>query len=276
MSVRAAFKSGKTMTSVIEEAAAQFLYDVRRRGVRVPNIPVEYRPIDAREALAIQQRVVELVGEPIGGWKSSMPSISRPLLYGPIFAPSIVDAEICHIVGTGPTMKVEPEIAFVLARDLPARSAAYTEEEVRDAVRETRLVLEIVGPRYEDPKTVTYPELLADNVANEGLYLGPVVRCARERSLAAFPITIRSATHELAAHEGKHPDGDPLKPLHWLANRLAAVDMPLRAGQIVTTGSYCGIVEIPVGQPVTFTCGDVGEVTVTLIRATEVERVRRK
>ena len=263
------------MTSVTEEAAAQFLYDARKRGVRVPNIPAEYRPVDAQEALAIQQRVVELMGEPIGGWKSSMPSLSRPLLYGPIFACSIVDAGPCHIVGTGPTMKVEPEIAFVLARDLSARSAPYTEEEVRDAVRETRLVLEIVGPRYEDPTTVTYPELLADNVANEGLYLGPVVRDALHRSLAAFPVTIRSETHGVVTKQGKHPDGDPLKPLHWLANRLAELGMPLRVGQIVTTGSYCGIVEVPVGEPVTFTCGVVGEVTVTLVCVTEVERVRR-
>jgi len=164
-------------------------------------------------------------------------------------------------------MKVEPEIAFALARDLPARSAPYSEEDIRDAVRETRLVLEIVGPRYEDAKAVTYPELLADNVANEGLYLGPVVRDALQRGLTAFPITIRSGADAVATKEGKLPDGDPLKPLHWLANRLAEIGTPLRAGEIVTTGSYCGIVEVPVGEPVTFTCGDVGEVTVTVIPA---------
>jgi len=90
------------MTISLIQEAAQFLVDARIRGVRVSNIPAEYRPADAQEGLAIQQRVVELLGKPIGGWKSSMPSVLRPLLYGPIFASSIVGAGRFKIVGTGP------------------------------------------------------------------------------------------------------------------------------------------------------------------------------
>ena len=33
---------------------------------------------------------------------------------------------------------------------------------------------------------------------------------------------------------------------------------PLRAGMVVTTGSYCGIVEVPLDEPLTFAYGDSG------------------
>ena len=70
------------------------------------------------------------------------------------------------------------------------------------------------------------PELLADNVANDGHYIGPVVSNALRYLLAAFPVTIRGAARVIASKDGKHPDGNPLKPLHWLANRLAEPGIP--------------------------------------------------
>ena len=51
----------------------------------------------------------------------------------------------------------------------------YTEAEVRAAIGETRLVLELMGSRYADPAKIPFPEMLADSVNNYGLYVGPVV-----------------------------------------------------------------------------------------------------
>ena len=60
------------------------------------------------------------------------------------------------------------------------------------------------------------------------------------------------------AMDGKHPDGHPLRPLYWLANYLAQRGDPLRAGMIVTTGSYCGVVDVPLDVPLTVVYGDLG------------------
>jgi hypothetical protein len=49
-----------------------------------------------------------------------------------------------------------------------------------------------------------------------------------------------------------------LRPLYWLANYLAMGGTPLRAGMIVTTGSYCGAVNVPIDTPLTFAYGDLG------------------
>ena len=36
-------------------------------------------------------------------------------------------------------------------------------------------MLELIGPRYADPATATFPEQLADAIANHGLFVGPAV-----------------------------------------------------------------------------------------------------
>jgi 2-keto-4-pentenoate hydratase len=251
------------MPSPTHEAAAQFLWAARQRRTPGPRIPPEARPADIADALAIQQRVTDLVGQPIGGWKCSVPTAPRPISFAPIFAPTIASSSPCRIAPVGELARIEPEIAFVMDRDLSARATPYSDDEVRAAVRETRLVLEILGPRYADPTAITFPELLADSVASQGLFVGPVVPDAFNREFEGFPISIRDALGTLLDREGKHPDGHPLRPLYWLANHLAASSTPLRAGQIVTTGSYCGALDMPMDLALTFTYGDLGTLTVT-------------
>ncbi len=254
------------MTTPAQEAAARLLFTARTSGARLPGLPADCRPADVPAALAIQRRVAELVGQPVGGWKCSVPTGPRPVAAAPIFAPSLRTASPCRVEGAGALVKVEPEIAFVLARDLPARATPYGDDEIRDAVREARLVLELIGTRYEDPAAVTFPEQLADSISNLGLYVGPVLDDPWRRALEAFPIAIAADGRAFATRDGKHPDGHPLRPLYWLANYLAARGDPLRAGQVVTTGSYCGIVEVPAGQVLAFAFGDLGTLAVTLER----------
>jgi 2-keto-4-pentenoate hydratase len=252
------------MPTPAQEAAAQFLFAARSSGKAGPRIPADIRPTEVADALAVALRVGELIGQTVGGWKCSVPTGPRPVACAAIFAPTIVRNSPCRVVADGDTAKIEPEIAFVLARDLPARPTPYSEEEVRGALREARFVLELVGSRYADPTAATFPELLADSISNRGLFVGPVISDAFERPLEAFPVAMRHGNETLMAWDGKHPDGHPLRPLYWLANYLAQRGDPLRAGMIVTTGSYCGVVDAPLDVPLTVVYGDHGELSVTL------------
>jgi 2-keto-4-pentenoate hydratase len=170
-----------------------------------------------------------------------------------------------HAVGA--TVRIEPEIAFVMARDLLPRASPYTESEIRNAIKEARLVLEILGSRYSDPDRASFPEMLADGLANLGLLVGPVLRDPWDRELESLRIVIDSPSGVVVSHEGKHADGHPVRPLYWLANYLADGGTPLRTGMIVTTGSYCGVVAVPTDTPLTFVYGDLGMLSATLSRA---------
>lgn len=254
------------MITALQESAAQFLAAARRARRAGPRLADADRPVDLESALAIQQRIRELLGQETGGWKCSVPSDARPILAAPIFASTIVRASPCTVVASGPTVKIEPEVAFVMGRDLPRRAQPYSEAEIRDAIAETRLVLELIGSRYTDPGAATWPELMADSVQNQGLYVGPAIRGRPDSALQAIRITISGPHGTLLAHEGRHGDGHPLRPLYWLANFLAARNEGLCAGHIVTTGSYAGAIDVPLGQPLTVAFGDIGAIDIELVR----------
>ena len=250
------------MTTAATETAARFLVAARQSRRPGERIPEASRPADVDAAIAIQKRVTELLGLPIGGWKCSVPTPPRPVPMAPIYAPTIFARSPCPILPIAGMARIEPEIAFVMSRSLPHRMTAYTEAEVRAAIREPHLVLELIGPRYADPVAASFPEQLADAIANHGLFVGPAIPDALDRPLDAFPIAIDAGGEALHAAEGKHPDGHPLKPLVWLANYLAESGEGLSAGQIVTTGSYCGVVDVPLEAPLDVRFGELGTLSV--------------
>lgn len=255
------------LTSTQRDEAARHLLAARRARQSGPRLPESCRPTELEDALAIQRRVQHLLGIATGGWKCSMPTAGRGISCAAIFAPTIVRTSPCAVLGRSGLVRVEPEIAFVLGRDLPQRRAPYGETEVRGAIAETRLVLETLDSRYVDPSLVTFAELLADQVSNQGLFLGPALRNGPGPELEGFAIEIEAATASLHRREGRHPDGHPLRPLVWLANFLASRREigGIKAGEIVTTGSYAGALEVPLATPLRVQFADLGEIRVELI-----------
>ncbi|HEY4364998.1 MAG TPA: hypothetical protein VGN17_28805 [Bryobacteraceae bacterium] len=251
------------MSPALVEAAAQHLMTWRRARRPGDRLPASCRPADGEAALAIQRRVMELVGEPIGGWKAGPPIGARVNL-APLTKPTIYSTSPCPVFTEGPTMGIEPEVAFILGRDLPARAEPYSEAEVRDAIGETRLVLELLRGRYADLASVSFEEKLADSLTNQGLFVGPLVADPFSRKLDALGITVTESGGSPVTREGVHPAGHPFAPLYWLANFLAARGEGLAAGQIVTTGSYCGVLELPVGVPLDIEFEGLGILSVEL------------
>jgi 2-keto-4-pentenoate hydratase len=232
------------------DQAAGHLVNARLARTRGERIPEACRPRDLDTALAIQDTVTELLGERVGGYKASAPKPGK-IMRAPIYSSNIYRGERAPILPRDGMAPIEPEIAFVLARDL--RPGA-SEAEIRAAIGETRLVLELIGSRYTKPEEATFPEMLADSLNHQGLVVGPVLEQGAGDWAAGFPIRIPGVFEG----EGKHPDGHPLAPLCWLAGQI-----PLHAGQIVTTGSYAGVILVPMNQPIRVQFGDVGEIAVT-------------
>ncbi|MCC6194676.1 MAG: 2-keto-4-pentenoate hydratase [Burkholderiales bacterium] len=253
------------MTSPGTEAAAQFLAAARRRGTPGSRIPEASRPGSVDDALAVQARVTELLGQSIGGYKCSAPNELRPVWMAPIYAPAIGSGPSYAVDDSRAAVQIEPEVAWVIGRDL---AHPGSDDDIRNAIREARLALEVLGSRYADygKPEIAAIENIADNLANQGLILGPIVRDPFARRLDAFPVTVRAPAGVVVAREGKHPDGHPFPPLAWLARFLAQRGTPLRAGAVVTCGSYCGAVEVPFDTPLTVEWGELGSMTVTLTR----------
>jgi 2-keto-4-pentenoate hydratase len=251
-------------------AAARFLVAARRAGVAGPRLPEDLRPSDIEDALRVQALVAEALGETTRGWKCGAPSVERinvapifrSLVYvrSPIPGPSPIPIK-------GAVARVEQEIAFVMGRDLPARAIPYSLEEVCEAVSEVRLVLELIGSRFLPGANAEYLETLADCLSNEGLFVGPAIGLEPADSvLATFPIVVQGPDGIVLERDGRHPDGHPAVPLHWLANFLAGRGSCLKAGEVVTTGSYAGALEMPMNTKLTIMFGGLGDIACELVR----------
>jgi 2-keto-4-pentenoate hydratase len=245
------------------DQAARHLLAARKAKTPGPTIPESYRPADTDSALAIQERVLELLGEKAGGWKCGVPNPLTGPIVAAIPASAILRSQPCAVPGS--KGQIEPEIAFVIAHDLPPRATPYSDTEIRAAIREARMVLELITTRYADKASATPPEILADSYNHHGLLIGPVIPNALDHPLERLHVTIQTPDATLFDKERPHPSGHPMKAFTWLVHFLNSRGQGLKAGEIVTTGSYAGIVEAPLGVPIQVKLDGLGSLEVELI-----------
>ncbi len=243
--------------------AARELVVARLTRRRLARLPLACRPNDFEAALRTQLVVGALLQERVAGWKCALPS-SGKMIVAPIYGSVIADGSRWHLPVAGHKARLEPEIALVLERDLPPRSRPYEEAEVRAAVGSVRLALELLDCRYADPEQVSFTELLADGLFNAGLFLGPEVSGGLARELGRIEITLEVDGTSAQRLDGCHPDGDPVRPLHWLANILRERGEGIERGQVVITGSYAGVLEVPSGARLRIEFGELGSIAIQL------------
>ncbi|MGE8615511.1 MAG: 2-keto-4-pentenoate hydratase [Achromobacter veterisilvae] len=240
--------------------AARYLIAARESGVAGPRLPAGCRPQSLGQAFAVQQRTAQLLLEGrqdgIAAWKSALPSPEKTVV-APIYASTVAYAEAGPIAARTDVLRIEPEIAFEIAQDLPARVQPYTEAEIDAAIGGARLALEVLGCRYASPEHASLPELLADHMFNLGLVLGPRI-ASPHAAPGSMSITLSVDGAEIEQHAGIHPNDRPKAGLYWLANFLRGQGLGLRAGQHVITGSYAGFLDVPANRDVELAYGDIG------------------
>ncbi len=249
------------MESELEVAAAA-LVCARLEGGRLACLPGSNVPSSLAQGFAIQQRVGSLAGKTVGGWKCALPPAGKWIV-APIYSDSILKGERYRLAADADKARIEPELACVLAHDLPARVEPYTAEEIGAAISAVHMALEVIDCRYTDPHTLPFVQLLADGLFNHGLVLGEAITLPNPSAMPAeLEITVRGAKAERLNINGRHPDGDPLLPIIWLANFLSTQGIGLQAGQVVITGSYAGVLDVPVNQPLHVQFGEAGSLSV--------------
>jgi len=237
-------------------AAARALLAVRRGAPRLRALPAPLAPKTLAEAYAIQYAMLRELNSSIAGWKASM-SDAADGICAPLPASAVRDAPAYLVPGRLPTQQdtgfgVEAEVAFRLGSDLPPlrAGARYERDMVSDALVSAHAVIEVVVSRFVDAAAVTQLERVADSFMNELLIVGPSCTTWRSLALAQLPLELRVDGRPVHQARGGHPLNDPLLPVVWLANHLSQFGQGLRAGEIVTTGSWNGVYAVKAGQEV--------------------------
>lgn len=242
--------------------AIEKLVAVHKGGAPIANLG-DAAPGNEAEIFAIQRSVLKALGGAIGGWKYATPP-GKPTNFG-IMAVSGArqSGERWGVTNTRP-VGLETEVAFRLKRDLPPRSSAYSRDEVLDALDAAFPLLELVQSRYADHKIVSPAEGMADNIAHLGYVVGADVADWRRCDLPNLAVRQSYDCTVQVDQKGGNPSGDPVLPLVWLANHLHGLGEHLRAGQVVTTGTYTGCIFVPPGQRVQAGFAGFGEITFDL------------
>ncbi len=248
------------------QQAAQILVERRIAGAQGDRLPEACRPANLDHGLAIQaavtERWCELMDDSIGGWKCSLPTTDK-IVVGPIYTRTIDSVPPVAVWANKGNARIEPELAFFFGVDLPPRAMAYTSAEVDAAIARTHMALELINSRYADPKTCSFPEMLADGLVNQGLFIGPQVDAELARSASEFIITVSSDNGERTEHQGRHPNIHPRAPLYWLVEFLRQQGTGIVSGQAVITGSFAGVIEVPLNTNIQIGYAGLGEMQVS-------------
>jgi 2-keto-4-pentenoate hydratase len=246
--------------------AASLLVERRRQGIQAERLPENIRPQNLDEAIALQRAVTEdwcnVMDDTIGAWKCSLPSPGK-IVAAPIYTRTIDSIPPIAIWPKGNRARIEPELAFFLGNDLPARTEPYTPAEIDAAIARTHMALELINSRYTDPSSCTFPEMLADGLVNQGLFIGSPVDSETARNASELVIQVRGENGETSEHQGKHPNGLPRAPLYWLVEFLRSRGQNLMAGQAIITGSYAGVIELPLNTEIHISYAGLGEMHVS-------------
>lgn len=155
--------------------------------------------------------------------------------------------------------KVEPEIAFVLGRDL--LGPGVTTVDALRAVDFAVASLELVDSRVKDWK-ITLADTIADNASSGAVVLAsrPVTPAAVDLRLVGCNLFRNGRLADSGA--GGAVLGDPVRALAWLANTLGARGVALHAGDVVMPGSCTSAVTAAPGDTFRADFAGLGSVTV--------------
>lgn len=248
----------------------QSLVAARRHGqtTTASSLPVA----DASAAYAVQAGVGRALGwfadvpegSAPGHWKSGGPSRQATLTHAPLpphgvwISPADASKWPFHLRG------IEAEVALRIAQDVDADRAASL-----DLAAATQLVdamcvsIEVVDSRWTEGLEAPGLAKLADLQSHGALVLGEWQPFAA-RDWAAQRCIVNIGKRPAVEFQGTHSMGDPAFVLAAWLRHATREDNVVRAGTIVTTGTWCGLLMAQAGERVAVEFPGIGGAEVQL------------
>lgn len=255
--------------------AARHLISQRDTVDLYERLPEHLRPADLESAYAVQAEVARrraAAGRNQGGWKIGCTTLQMQQImglpgpaHGIVLADNIFSspAEVGLDFTVGPL--AECEIAMSIASDVPARAGGHDAASIAPHVGACMAAIELAEARYPDRKVLTPPELVADDVVQRAIVLGPEVKDWRSLDLeGAVGRTMIDGEVRGEGH-GRDVMGHPLNALAWLAETLARAGSGLKAGEVVLTGAIVNAAPLQQGQTAVCSVSGLGEARLTII-----------
>ena len=260
------------------EALARELYSARKNRTQVRHFSMRHPEMTVADGYAIQRAWVELEqadGRSIRGRKIGLTSramqqasqITEPD-HAPLMDDMFFDAGGDIPIDRFIAPRVEVELAFILGR--PLKGPGITLFDVLSATEYVSPAIEIIDARIEqfDRETRAMRKVfdtISDFAANAGIVLGgrPMKADAVDWRWAGALLYKNGVIEEsgLGAAVLNHPANG----VAWLANKLAAHDERLEAGETVLGGSFTRPVACAAGDTFHADYGPLGSISVHFV-----------
>jgi len=158
--------------------------------------------------------------------------------------------------------KAEGEIAFILKKDLmgPSLTAA-------DVLAATDCVIpcfEVVDSRIENWE-IKIEDTVADNASCGVFLLGDRAVDPRKVDLATCGMVVEKNGSIISTGAGAAALGSPVNCVIWLANTLGQFGIPLKAGEVILSGSLVPLEPVKAGDFMSVSIGGIGSASVRFI-----------
>ena len=254
-------------TTRIEELAAR-VDAAAQRGETIAQLTLDEATMTVDEAYEIQEASVAqrlMRGESLVGMKMGLTSRAKMEQVG-VHEPIYGRLTSGMVIADGATIaldgrchpRIEPEIAFVMKRDI---DGPVTDAQAAAAVDGVCAAMEIIDSRYRDFR-FTLPDVVADNTSASGVILGPLMKRVEDVALGNLGIVmeVNGAPKEIGTSAAIYDH--PMRALVELIRMLARRGKGLKAGQIVLAGAATAAVSLAPGDHVRAYVDELGSVEV--------------
>jgi 2-keto-4-pentenoate hydratase len=255
------------------EQLARALADAWRTGGTIPLPPDGSGPATRSDAYAIQDRMAELIGGQVAGWKVGATVRAVQIfeghdgpLPGRIFADRLFDSPARIPGSLFKTVKVECEFAFRLAGELPPGNWPVTRDQIADSLT-FHPAFELAGSRFAPGtgnRAATTFDGIADNGSGGAAVLGAAVNDWQSLPFETMEIDARiDDSPPIQIYTGAYRR-DPATITAETFSDLRARGVPLPIGTCVLTGSLSLPTPVRRGQTVTATFTSLPQLSFTL------------
>jgi len=223
--------------------------------------------LTADDAYAIALRNIRRRTSPVVGHKVGLSSKAMQDMMGvhePDYGHLLADMRLADGAEADATRycypRVEIEVAFLLGRDLPGEGC--TEADVLDATEAFAPAIELIDSRIREWR-ISLADTIADNASSAGFVLGAARVPPAEIDVRRIEASLWCDDQLVVQGRSDAVLGDPTTAAAWLARKVAASGVRLRAGHVILPGACARAVDVWPGERYRATFDGLGDVSLS-------------
>lgn len=254
-----------TLTPAPIVAVADRLLEAWRGGSPADDAALQGHLTDLEQAYAVQDRVLAALGGGAQGpqyWKSGGPTRNDPMRHAPL-PPAGVRPVGSGLAGLNLRHRwIEAEIALRIGREVtPAQALELSWPQAGELVDAMCVSIELVDSRWASSRQAPPLLRVAELLLHGALVLGEFVPFS-PRDWAQQECRVRIGGADVQSFRGSLGVGDPAWVLPACIRHATRHGAALPAGSVITTGTWCGLLEAQAGERVEVEFPGVGAASV--------------